>query len=44
MIELPESNCLAQQLKETILGKEIINVYANQSPHKFTWFSGEPEG
>ncbi len=44
MIELPESNCLAQQLKETIFGKEIINVYANQSPHKFTWFSGEPEG
>ncbi|MCL2254337.1 MAG: endonuclease VIII [Lachnospiraceae bacterium] len=43
MIELPESCNLAEQIKENLVGKKILNVYANKSPHKFAWFSGEPE-
>jgi len=42
MIEIPESNMLAQQLKQTIQGKTILNVTANQSPHKFAWYFGNP--
>lgn len=43
MIEIPESRTLAQQIRETFAGKTVMNVYANSSPHKFTWFSGDPE-
>lgn len=42
MIEIPESYNLAKQLNEMIKGKIIHNVYANQSPHKFAWFNGDP--
>ncbi|MBC7959531.1 MAG: endonuclease VIII [Vallitaleaceae bacterium] len=44
MIELPEARVLAQQLKETIVGKKIINVTTQKSPHKFAWFYGDPQG
>jgi formamidopyrimidine-DNA glycosylase len=43
MIELPESRHLADQIKEHLSGKTVLNVYANKSPHKFTWFHGDPE-
>jgi formamidopyrimidine-DNA glycosylase len=42
MIELPESNTLARQLSEVVKGKTILNVTANKSPHKFAWFTGDP--
>jgi len=33
MIEIPEAHVLAEQLNDTIKGKTIHNVIANQSPH-----------
>lgn len=30
---------MAKQLKETYTGKTIVQVVANQHPHKFAWFS-----
>lgn len=41
MIELPEAIVLANQLKKEILNREIINVCAKQSPHKFTFFNDD---
>lgn len=43
MIELPEAICLSSQINEHLKGKRIVKVIANGSPHKFVWFSGEPE-
>lgn len=43
MIELPESRTLANQINETLKGKQIRNVTANKSPHKFAWFTGDPQ-
>ena len=43
MLELPEAHALAQQLNEIIRGKRIESVIAAASPHKFTWYYGEPE-
>lgn len=43
MLEIPESNTLSKQLNETIQGKTIRCVKANQSPHKFTWYAGNPD-
>ena len=39
MMELPESKTLAKQVNDTLIGKTIIDVIANSSPHKFAWFS-----
>lgn len=44
MLELPEVITIQNQLKETILDKKVINTIANQSPHKFAFFHGDPEG
>lgn len=43
MIELPESNTLAKQFNDTLAGKTVLSAAANVSPHKFAWFTGEPE-
>lgn len=43
MIELPEAIVLAHQLNETINGKKVVNVIAEQSPHKFAWYYGDPQ-
>ena len=43
MMELPESRTLANQINETLKGKRIQNVTANKSPHKFAWFTGDPQ-
>ncbi len=43
MIELPEAMTLARQLRATVVGKEICSAVAGASPHKFAWYSGEPE-
>ncbi len=42
MIEIPESIVIARELNETVKNKAIKSVTANQSPHKFAWFSGDP--
>jgi formamidopyrimidine-DNA glycosylase len=42
MIELPESHALAEQIKKTLTGKRISDVIANQNPHGFAWYSGDP--
>ena len=42
MIEFPESRHLAEQIKEHLLGKTVMNAEANKSPHKFAWFHGDP--
>ena len=42
MIELPEAIVIAGQLTETLKGKRIANATANQSPHKFAWYTGDP--
>ena len=44
MLELPESRRLAEQIKEHLLHKTVMNVTANKSPHKFAWFCGDPAG
>ena len=42
MLEIPEAQTIARQLKETIKGKTIINVTAAGSPHGFAWYFGDP--
>lgn len=43
MIELPESITLANQMNTTIAGKQITNVSAAQTPHKFAWYHDDPQ-
>lgn len=42
MLEIPEANTMARQLRETLKGKRIAAVQAAQSPHGFAWYFGEP--
>jgi formamidopyrimidine-DNA glycosylase len=42
MLELPESQTLARQLRESILGKRIEKVLANYTPHGFAFYHGDP--
>ena len=42
MIELPEAVVLASQINQTLAGKCIEQAIANQSPHKFAWYTGNP--
>jgi formamidopyrimidine-DNA glycosylase len=44
MIELPEATVLASQIGKTLAGKRISRATANQSPHKFAWYTGDPAG
>lgn len=44
MIELPEAVVLAAQIDGTLKDKRIRSVIAAHSPHKFAWYSGEPQG
>ncbi len=43
MLEIPESSTIALQLNEAVQGKVIKLVEANNSPHKFAWYFGDPE-
>lgn len=43
MLEIPESYVLSKQLKDIVLNKRIKNVICAHSPHKFAWFTGNPE-
>ncbi len=42
MIELPEAVVLAEQVNTALKDKRILTATANQSPHKFAWYSGDP--
>lgn len=42
MIELPEAVVLSNQLSKELRGKTITGVIAAQNPHKFAWYSGDP--
>lgn len=42
MIELPESHVIAGQMREELSGKRIFKVEADHSPHKFTFYQGDP--
>lgn len=39
MLELPESDVLAQQLEKTLVGKTIREMIVEQTPHRFAFFS-----
>ena len=43
MLELPEACVLADQLRRMVLGRKIRSVRMNQSPHKFAFYTGDPE-
>jgi formamidopyrimidine-DNA glycosylase len=43
MIELPEAVVLARQIENTLTGKKIKKVVAAHTPHKFVWFTGDPQ-
>lgn len=43
MLELPESYTVARQLNETVQGRKIQRVCTGNSPHKFAFFTGNPE-
>lgn len=42
MIELPEATVIAGQIDTALAGKRIARAIANQSPHKFAWYTGDP--
>jgi formamidopyrimidine-DNA glycosylase len=42
MIEFPEAIVLSKQVPDTLAGMRITAVIANQNPHKFAWFTGDP--
>ncbi len=44
MIELPEAITIAGQINNKIAGRQIVNVTAAYSPHKFAWYFGDPQG
>jgi len=41
MIEIPEAITLSYQVNKTLKGKKVVNVIANQSPHKFVWYCSD---
>lgn len=43
MIELPEACALAAQVGEVLTERRVARAEVLHSPHKFTWFAGEPE-
>lgn len=42
MLEIPESIAISKQITECLAGKTIKKVIANQSPHSFAWYYGDP--
>ena len=42
MIEIPESQTVARQIRETLAGRIVTAVFNATHPHKFTWYSGDP--
>ena len=44
MLEIPVSRTIAKQIGDTLAGRTVISTQANASPHKFAFYSGDPEG
>ncbi|NDV77732.1 zinc finger domain-containing protein [Dysgonomonas sp. 511] len=42
MLEIPESATIARQAESILAGKRIAKVVQATSPHKFTWYNGDP--
>ena len=42
MVELPEAYVLSKQIEQTLVGKTIRSAIANEHPHSFAWYSGDP--
>ena len=42
MLELPEAAVIAAQINQAMRGKRITQVTANQNPHAFAWYTGDP--
>lgn len=42
MLELPEAHSLALQIRAALAGKVIAAAAANESPHRFAWYTGDP--
>ncbi len=43
MLEMPESNVIASQLRDHLLGRRVTHVVAAASPHKFAFYTGDPQ-
>ena len=43
MLELPEAVVIARQLNQTVKGMRIISAVAAHTPHKLTWYNGDPQ-
>ena len=43
MVELPEAVTIARQIDEWLKGRRIESAVRGNSPHKFAFYSGEPE-
>lgn len=41
MLEIPESKTVSQQVSDTLVGKQIKEVFSATSPHKFMFHSGD---
>ena len=41
MMELPESYCIAQQIRSALAGKTISAIEVLKTPHKFAFFKGD---
>lgn len=44
MIELPEAAALAAQVRELLGGRTVVAAQAQHTPHKLTWYFGDPAG
>ena len=44
MIEIPESAIISRQAAGVLTGRRIAEVIPATSPHKFTWYNGDPAG
>lgn len=43
MLEFPEVLTIAEQLKESVVGRKVDKVLPPSKVHKFCWYNGEPE-
>jgi formamidopyrimidine-DNA glycosylase len=43
MIELPEAAVIAGQMRQELNGKRIAGAMRGNSPHKFAFYTAEPE-
>ncbi len=41
-MSIAENQVISNQLQNTVVGKTIVKVIANQNPHTYVWFATEP--